>query len=62
MIFFCEECGERYILEPEDLGEARIIVFPCRGCNDVIEVTLPGAAADRKFGVRTFKAEKRAAK
>lgn len=40
MIIFCEECGERYVIEPEEI-KGRVMMFICRVCNDVIKVTLP---------------------
>jgi hypothetical protein len=44
MIIFCEECGERYVIEPEEI-KGRVMMFICRSCNDVIKVTLPEHAA-----------------
>ncbi|MCX5827355.1 MAG: hypothetical protein NTV58_05050 [Deltaproteobacteria bacterium] len=43
MIVFCEECGERYVLEPEEI-KGRVIMFICMVCNDIIKVPVPKAA------------------
>jgi hypothetical protein len=40
MIIFCEECGERYVIEREDIADS-VIKFPCRVCKDIVEVTIP---------------------
>lgn len=39
MIVFCEECGEKYILEPDKVKGAELI-FICRICNDIISVPI----------------------
>ena len=39
MIIFCEECGEKYILEPDKVKGAELI-FICRICNDIISVPI----------------------
>lgn len=46
MIIFCEECGERYVIEPEEI-KGRVMMFICRVCNDVIKVTLPEDAVKK---------------
>ncbi len=38
MIIFCEECGERYIIEPEEIESAPMI-FICRSCNEIIRIS-----------------------
>ncbi len=43
MIIFCEECGERYIIERDEIKE-KVIEFNCRVCMDPIKVSLPDAA------------------
>lgn len=43
MIVFCEECGERIIIEPEEIRES-VMVIVCRVCRDVIRITVPNAA------------------
>jgi len=40
MIVFCEECGERYIIEHDEIKE-KVIMFNCRVCMDPIKVLLP---------------------
>jgi transcription elongation factor Elf1 len=40
MVIFCEECGERYVIEREDIKDS-VITFSCRICKDIIEVTIP---------------------
>jgi len=40
MIVFCEECGERYIIERNEIKE-KVITFNCRVCMDPIKVLLP---------------------
>jgi len=37
MIVFCEECGERYIIESEEL-KGSAMIFICRVCNDIIHI------------------------
>lgn len=39
MVIFCEECGEKYILEPDQVKGAELI-FICRSCNDIIKVPI----------------------
>jgi RNase P subunit RPR2 len=39
MVIFCEECGEKYILEPDKVKGAELI-FICRICNDIIRVPI----------------------
>ena len=41
MIVFCEECGEKYIIENKDIKE-KLVMFNCRICDDLIRVSLPG--------------------
>ncbi|HYA15525.1 MAG TPA: hypothetical protein VEF33_14405 [Syntrophales bacterium] len=40
MIVFCEECGEKYIIENDEIKE-KVIMFNCRICMDPIKVLLP---------------------
>jgi len=42
MIVFCEECGERYIIEAEET-RGRAMIFICRACNDIIRIPAQGA-------------------
>jgi RNase P subunit RPR2 len=42
MIVFCEECGERYIIEAEEIRGSAMI-FICRACNDIIRIPAQGA-------------------
>jgi len=42
MIVFCEECGERYVIERDDINE-KVIMFNCKVCMDLIKVILPDA-------------------
>ncbi|MBP7765457.1 MAG: hypothetical protein K4445_01305 [Deltaproteobacteria bacterium] len=37
MMVFCEECGERYIIEDDELTGTAII-FICRVCNEIIRI------------------------
>lgn len=37
MIIFCEECGERYIIEDEDI-KGSAMIFICNVCNEIIRV------------------------
>jgi RNase P subunit RPR2 len=39
MVIFCEECGEKYILETDKVKGAELI-FICRICNDIISVPI----------------------
>jgi hypothetical protein len=55
MIIFCEECGEKYILEPDKVEGAELI-FICRICNDII--TVPRQGAQEKPGVNAKEKKK----
>lgn len=56
MIVFCEECGERYIIEPEEM-KGSAMIFICRVCNDIIRI--PAQEAHKKQGEKAkSKAEK----
>jgi predicted Zn finger-like uncharacterized protein len=44
MVIFCEECGEKYIIEPNEVTGAAMI-FKCRTCGDMIRVPIPGSAS-----------------
>jgi RNase P subunit RPR2 len=37
MIVFCEECGERYVIEADEIRGSAMI-FICRVCNDIIRI------------------------
>lgn len=37
MIIFCEECGERYVIEKEEIKNSEMI-FACRVCKDIIRI------------------------
>jgi len=37
MIIFCEECGEKYIIENEEIKGSEM-VFTCRVCKEIIRV------------------------
>lgn len=50
MVIFCEECGEKYILEPDKVEVAELI-FICGICNDII--TVPRQSAQQKPDVNT---------
>jgi len=49
MIVFCEECGERYVIERDDIKE-KVIMFNCRVCTDLIKVVLPEAISMNPTG------------
>jgi hypothetical protein len=49
MIIFCEECGERYIIERDEIKE-KVITFNCRVCMDIIKVLLPDVADMNQAG------------
>ncbi len=42
MIVFCEECGEKYIVEPTEKSAA--LIFICNVCNEIIRVKMPAAS------------------
>ncbi|HPL64026.1 MAG: hypothetical protein PHG91_08650 [Syntrophales bacterium] len=49
MIIFCEECGERYVVELGPIETSVItlfIVFTCGTCGDAIEASFPAAVHD----------------
>ncbi|NPU84477.1 MAG: hypothetical protein HPY65_08295 [Syntrophaceae bacterium] len=52
MIVFCEECGERIIIEPEEI-KGSVIVMVCTACSDVIKITVPDVVMQ---GLRLLKA------
>lgn len=37
MIVFCEECGERYVIDAEEI-KGSAMIFICRVCNDIIRI------------------------
>jgi hypothetical protein len=39
MIVFCEECGERYVIEPETIT-GPVITFACKVCKDIIQISV----------------------
>lgn len=41
MVIFCEECGERYVIEEEELKGSSMI-FICNVCNDIIRIPAAG--------------------
>jgi hypothetical protein len=47
MIIFCEECGEKYILEPDKVKGTELI-FICRICNDIISVPVQETQEKRR--------------
>ena len=56
MIVFCEECGERYIVETEEI-KGSAMIFICRACNDIIRI--PAQESYYKKGEKAeIKAEK----
>ena len=40
MVIFCDECGERYILEKNDMKE-KVIMFECEICHNLVKVGVP---------------------
>jgi hypothetical protein len=44
MIIFCEECGERYVIEQHTIKE-EVIMFNCRICKYLINITTPNTEA-----------------
>jgi DNA-directed RNA polymerase subunit M/transcription elongation factor TFIIS len=52
MIVFCEECGERIIIDPGEIRES-VIIMVCRKCSDVIRITVPDEAVQ---GLKALKA------
>jgi len=44
MIIFCEECGERYVIEQYMIKE-EVIVFNCKKCKYLIKVTTSNSDA-----------------
>jgi hypothetical protein len=40
MIIFCDECGERYVLEGNDMKE-QVIMFECAICHNLVKVSVP---------------------
>ena len=51
MIIFCEECGEKYILEPDKVKGAELI-FICRICNDIIRVPIQDTQEKQRVNVK----------
>ncbi len=42
MIIFCEECGERYIIE-EEIDPVKGLAFKCGKCHEMVRVMPPRA-------------------
>jgi hypothetical protein len=51
MIIFCEECGEKYILEPDEVKGTELI-FICRICNDIISVSIQETQEKRSVNAK----------
>jgi hypothetical protein len=47
MVIFCDECGERYVLETNDMKE-NVIMFECEICHTLVKVSVPGYEAKNK--------------
>jgi len=56
LIVFCEECGERYIIESEEM-KGSAMIFICRVCNDIIRIP-----AQEPYYKKTEKADNKAEK
>ena len=41
MVIFCEECGERYIVEDEEI-KGSAMIFICNVCNEIIRIPAKG--------------------
>jgi RNase P subunit RPR2 len=52
MIIFCEECGERYVIEAEEFKDTAMI-FICRNCNDIIRIPAQKPQQDQEEKART---------
>jgi len=37
MVIFCEECGERYVVEDDEI-KGSAMLFICSVCNDIIRI------------------------
>lgn len=37
MVIFCEECGEKYVIEDEEM-KGSAMLFICSVCNDIIRI------------------------
>ena len=45
MIVFCEECGEKYVIDPEKInGDS--VSFKCRMCGELITVKRPAGISE----------------
>ncbi len=47
MIVFCEECGERYIIEQE-IDPVKGLMFKCTKCDETVRVMPPRAELIKK--------------
>ncbi len=47
MIVFCEECGERFIIEQE-IDPVKGLIFKCTKCEEMVRVMPPGAELIKK--------------
>lgn len=56
MIVFCEECGEKYVIETEEM-KGSAMIFICRVCNDIIRIP-----AQETYHKQGEKAKKKAEK
>lgn len=37
MVIFCEECGERYVIEDDEM-KGSAMIFICSVCNEIIRI------------------------
>jgi hypothetical protein len=51
MVIFCEECGEKYILEADEVKGVELI-FICRICNDIITVPKQETQEDQRSNAK----------
>ena len=57
MIVFCEECGEKYIIEAEDMKSSAMI-FICNICSEIIHIPAQETPKKKNSDKKNNQAEK----
>jgi DNA-directed RNA polymerase subunit M/transcription elongation factor TFIIS len=51
MVVFCDECGERYIIENNEIKE-KVVIINCTICHNLIKISLPDRDVKNRPGSR----------
>jgi len=49
MVIFCEECGEKYIIEDEEM-KGSAMIFICNVCSEIIRIPAKETVTKKKQG------------